>query len=1141
MRLLVQHRSHYGYSAPATLGSHTIRLRPASHARARIETYRLAIAQDHTLRWQQDPYGNHIARIHFAASRPVDALDILVELAVDIHPVNPFDFLLEEYAERVPFAYPVELVRELAPFLSLDDPAFATGERFASFHAELPVSGSALELVTAINVAVNRRVAYVIREEAGVYTPEQCLVEGRASCRDSAVLLAALLRRRGLAARFVSGYLVQLADEGMLPDQPRGVGQDVVDLHAWCEVFLPGAGWIGLDATSGLFCGEGHLPLACASSPSQAAPIDGTSNVRASNVEFAMRVERLGHEARPTAPFTPAVWFDMVAAGERVDAALAAAGEMLTMGGEPTFNARERTDAPEWNGAALGEHKIELGRLLAAELRRRLMPGALLLERTGKWYPGESLPRWAIDVIGRADGTAVWMERPELAAGEAGRVGPLLPRAAAGDRGAADVDRIAAQAERFARALVARLDVNGGLQPAFEDPWVMLTEESRLPLEVDAHRAELTDPEARRRLARVLTRGPNTVAGWVVPLAPSVEEVAEGEAASTGDPDRGWLTERWTWRREQLFLLPGDSPVGLRLPLASLPPAPPPPPDEEPAAEPPDPRRSAELADIARRRKGRGPRPPGGLARDVRTALCVEARDGRVRVFLPPVPSGAWFLALIAAIDLTRVETGVDVELEGYPPPHGRSLRRFAITPDPGVLEVNLPPTASMTEYAALVDEVFAGALAVGLHAEKYLVDGRMAGSGGGNHITLGGPSPLASPFIRRPELLASLIRFVHNHPALSYMFAGLFVGPTSQAPRVDEARHDSLDELDIALARAERVIPDEPAEPWLTDALFRHLMVDVTGNTHRAEICIDKLFDPATAYGRQGLVELRAFEMPPHPRMVVAQMLLVRSLIAAFARSPYRAPLIRFGAKLHDRFLLPYALWRDFEDVLEYLAAAGLSLPAAGYRPFVELRCPLFGTLAAGDLRLEVRAALEPWNVLGEEVSGSGTSRYVDSSMERVEVRVHGFVPERHAVLVNGHLLPLQPTDTDGTFVAGVRFRAWAPPRSLHPHIGIHHPLAFDLVDTWAERSLGGCAYHVWHPEGRAFDAPPLTRFEADARRAQRFTLDGPRPYPVLPLPTVPNPRAPWTLDLRRLPLDRPMPASEDELQPDATSETTP
>ena len=687
----------------------------------------------------------------------------------------------------------------------------------------------------------------------------------------------------------------------------------------------------------------------------------------------------------------------------------------------------------------------------------------------GKRYPGESLPRWALEIIARRDARPLWPDRPP---------GGGDPRAF--------VDRLAAR-------------LGAVVHEAFEDPWKILEAEAALPPDVDPRAAGLDDPEERQRLARILDRGVGRVAGWVLPLA-----VGEGDA---------WRSETWTFRRGRLFLLFGDSPLGLRLPLASLGPVPEPDVDEPPVI-PPDPRQA----------QGRAPRPP----KPVRTALCVEPREDALWVFLPPLPSFARFCRLVEAIDAVRDEIGIDAALEGYPPPPSPDAFRFSVTPDPGVLEVNIPPSSSTIEYARRIEQVFAAALRSGLHSEKYLLDGRMAGSGGGHHITLGGPTPPESPFLRRPDLLASLLTFLQHHPSLSYLFAGLFIGPTSQAPRVDEARHETLYELEIALARAFE--PDAAPPAWLSDRLFRHLLVDMTGNTHRAEVSIDKLFDPATPHGRQGLIELRAFEMPPHPRMVIAQGLLARALIAAFAAEPYRAPLVRWGQALHDRFLLPSVLWRDFEDVLSALADRGVALPAAGYRPFLDLRCPLVGILQAGDVTLEVSNALEPWHVLGEEMTTAGTTRFVDSSVERIEVLASGLVPGRHVVMVNGHVLPLHATPRAGTSVGGVRFRAWAPPHSLHAHLGIHHPIRLDVVDAWAHRSLGGCAYHVWHPEGRAHDTPPLTRFEAAARRAQRFRIEGPVPWPVAPKGAPPHDDVPFTLDLRRLRIDRPMPEPADE-----------
>jgi uncharacterized protein (DUF2126 family) len=493
-------------------------------------------------------------------------------------------------------------------------------------------------------------------------------------------------------------------------------------------------------------------------------------------------------------------------------------------------------------------------------------------------------------------------------------------------------------------------------------------------------------------------------------------------------------------------------------------------------------------------------------------------------VFLPPVARFDEFCALIAAIDRAREATGLAVELEGYAPPPSPQRLRFAVTPDPGVLEVNLPPVASCREAVALHQTVFDAALVSGLTAERYLLDGRAAGSGGGNHITIGGPTPERSPWLRDPGLLASLVTFAQHHPSLSYMFTGLFVGPTSQAPRPDEARHDSLYELEIALPRLHESPPT-----WQIDALLRNLLVDIAGSTHRAEISIDKLFDPHTPYGRQGLVELRAFEMPPHPRMLAGQAILVRALVASFVGAPYRHSLARWGQELHDRFLLPYFLWSDFEDVLAHLAARGVGLPADAFRPFVELRCPLAGTIELGAATVEIRNAIEPWHVLGEEATQTGTARYVDSSVERIELRAIGLDEERYQVAVNHMIVPLRRAAGRDVRVGGVRFRAWCPPHSLQPHLGIHHPLKIDIIDTWARRGAAGGVYHVWHPEGRGFDAPPLTRIEAEARRNRRFTREGPSPWPSRARSVAASTDQPYTLDLRRFDPGHPMPENKD------------
>ncbi|MEX1365955.1 MAG: transglutaminase family protein [Nannocystaceae bacterium] len=1103
MRLLIQHRSFYRYPKPARVGIHTLRLHPAAHAKAEIETYRFECEQAEQIRWTMDPFGNRVAQLTFPTDEGISELEFLVEMAVEIRPLNPFDFFVDPRVDELGFEYPVEYRTELRPFLSLDEPALATGPRFEAMLARMPKEGNTVEALVEINRQINESIDYVIREEAGVWTPEQTLVNGRGSCRDSAMLQVALLRRRGIAARFVSGYLVQVTDEGMLPDLPKGLDHDVVDLHAWAEAYLPGAGWVGLDATSGLLASEGHIPLASAATPQLASPLHGGTDVAADEVRFEMSVARLGHEPRPTAPYTDEVWEGLREAGRRADAQLAELGLVLTMGGEPTFNAREDVDAPEWNGEALGPSKWRAGQKLGLELRERMFPGGVLMQRMGKHYPGESMPRWALDVIGRADGERLW--GPDAA-----------PDAAPDSDSEATVDRETAQ--RFAQTLATRLELSEGLQPAYEDPWHFIMQEGRLPPDEDPLGFDLEDGEERARLTRVLGQGLRTPTAWVLPLHRD---------------DGRWRTQAWSFRRGHLFLLPGDSPAGLRLPLGSLQGVPISVVPLEESYEPEDPRVAPDEAPAEQLAIERSAEASPATPKTIHTSLCVEYREqvdgpAGLFVFLPPVQTEADFLALLHLVDDVRRTMGVPVVLEGYPPPSGPQLRRITVTPDPGVLEVNIPPSDNVDDYVQLQQTIYDAALHAGLHTEKYLLDGRLAGSGGGHHLTLGGPSPLRSPLLRHPELLASLLTFVQHHPSLSYMFTGLFVGPTSQAPRIDEARHDQLYELEIAMAHAFDQAGQE-APPWLSDILFRDLLVDATGNTHRTEISIDKLFDPRTSTGRQGLIEFRAFEMPPHPRMAVAQMFLVRSLVAALAKAPYRGRLVRFGQTLHDRYLLPYWMWQDFEDVLAFLDDRGLPIDPACYRPFVDLRCPLVGHMQTRGVRVEVRNAIEPWHVLGEEQVAGGTARYVDSAVERIEIRAHDLQPERYAITVNGRALPMRATEDEGLHVCGVRFRAWAPPRSLHAHLGIHHPLRIDVLDRWSHRSLGACTYHVWHPEGRAFAKPPLTRFEAAARRSQRFTRGGQTPYPMRGEPIEAARDAPYSVDLRRTDLDVPMPVEVD------------
>jgi uncharacterized protein (DUF2126 family) len=568
--------------------------------------------------------------------------------------------------------------------------------------------------------------------------------------------------------------------------------------------------------------------------------------------------------------------------------------------------------------------------------------------------------------------------------------------------------------------------------------------------------------------------------------------------------------------------VPGDSPLGLRLPLDSLPWASK---ADFPWVHPPDPMQvfkplPLQTKVLEQKRAtpvDRKPAPFESAGWIARTAICAEPRNGTLYIFMPPAAALEDYLELTAAVEATAAELGVPVLLEGYEPPRDPRLEALRITPDPGVLEANVQPVRSWAELVENTGFLYEQAHLARLSTEKFMVDGRHTGTGGGNHFVLGGASPADSPFLRRPDLLASLLAYWHNHPSLSYLFSGMFIGPTSQHPRIDEARNDSVYELEIAFEQLKKQIGKSTA-PWLVDRLFRNLLIDVTGNTHRAEFCIDKLYSPDGPAGRLGLLELRAFEMPPHARMSLTQQLLMRALIARFWQRPYRpARLARWGTGLHDRFMLPHFVWQDFTDVIEETREAGYAMQEAWFAPHFEFRFPRVGEFAERGVQVELRSALEPWHVMGEEGAVGGTVRYVDSSVERLQVRAIGLVGERYGLACNGRPVPLTPTGAVGEFVAGVRYRAWAPPSALHPTIGVHAPLVFDLVDGWMNRSMGGCQYHVSHPGGRAHEDFPVNAYAAEGRRLARFIKMGHTPGHVEVRAEERNPNFPFTLDLRR------------------------
>lgn len=1091
IHVALHHITHYRYDRAIELGPQIVRLRPAPHSRTRILSYSLKVLpEEHFTNWQQDPQGNYLARLVFPEK--TTEFRVEVDLVAEMAIFNPFDFFLEPYAEKAPFTYSKDEQHELGSYLE-KLPLTPKFKAYLDGISRVPIP--TIDFLVGLNQKLSEDIRYLIRMEPGVQTPEHTLTDASGSCRDSAWLLVQLLRHLGMAARFVSGYLIQLkADQASL-DGPSGTDVDFTDLHAWCEVYLPGAGWVGLDATSGLFAGEGHIPLACSPDPTSAAPISGLVEPCEAEFSHEMSVERVWEAPRVTKPYSDSEWQTILALGEHIDGDLQAGDVRLTMGGEPTFVSVDDPDGAEWNTAALGPTKRKLSAELYKRMRDKYAPDGLVHFGQGKWYPGEQLPRWSLNCYWRLDGERIWKDE-RLVADETEDYG------ATGET-----------AGRFLACVAERLKLpTRYVFPAYEDNFYYLWREGALPSNVKAEDPRLKDEMERKRLRSVFTQGLDKVVGQVLPLA----------RTAAGDQ---WQSGRWYLRDNHCRLVPGDSPLGYRLPLASQPwvtAA------EYPFVLPID--QNQDLPGLPAleqlhatsgnqrtvQAEEREPKIDESAAWLTRTALCAEAREGRLYLFMPPLERLEDYLQLVSVIESAAKELRCPVLLEGYEPPADSRLANFRITPDPGVIEVNVQPSSSWAQLVQSTEFLYEQARLNRLTTEKFMIDGRHTGTGGGNHFVLGGATPGDSPFLRRPDLLRSLISYWHNHPSLSYLFSGLFIGPTSQAPRVDEARNDSLYELEIAFSQMPP--PGQPCAPWLVDRLLRNLLIDVTGNTHRAEFCIDKLYSPDGATGRLGLLELRAFEMPPHARMSLVQQLLLRALVSKFWRQPYApAKLARWGTELHDRYLLPHFIEQDFADVIADLNSAGYAFKADWFAAHREFRFPKVGDYEVNGIKLELRTALEPWHVLGEEGTAGGTVRYVDSSLERLQVKLSGMPPDRYVLTCNGRAVPLHPTGRVGEFVAGVRFRAWQPPNCLQPTIPVHAPLVFDLLDTWMQRSLGGCQYHVTHPGGRSYETLPINANEAESRRLSRFFRIGHTPGRMDAAPLKINDELPMTLDMRR------------------------
>jgi len=1126
-RVALNHRTVYRYSKDIRLEPQIIRLKPAAHARTKIVSYSLTIKPEpHFINWIQDPNGNFLARIVFPEK--VGYFQVEADLIADLAVFNPFDFFLEPAFENWPFDPRYKPDEELLSYLATSE----QGSRFAELENKVSrTPRRTIDFLVDLNRLVQQAVSYRIRMEQNVQSPEETLRIGSGSCRDSALLLVELLRHFGVPARFVSGYLIQLVPDKIPKTGLKGPEKDFCDLHAWAEAYIPGAGWIGLDPTSGLLAGEGHIPLAASAKPGNASPVEGMLEPCDVQFEFHMDVQRLTDNPRALKPFPRDGREALDHVGEAVDQRLEALGYQLTMGGEPTFVSDTQRSEPEWNGDALGPTKKGLSLELMYRLRERWARGAIIHSAQGKWYPGESLPRWALSCYWRADGVPLWND-PALLANER-----------------EDYGYTNEHARLFMAALVDELGVDPKFViPAYEDPMYFMLKERDLPVNVTPGDSKLRDPEERARLARVFSAGLDQPCGFVLPI------------------QRGsWKSGPWPVRSGRLVLIPGDSPVGLRLPLDSLPWAN----DEDKDAwYPQDPMENPDAVFPFTSKQKNSPttRPvipprlnvnenvnqtiqeqpvpidhpplvPGeSAAWVIRTALCVQVRDGKLHLFFPPVKKADDWFALASCAEKAAARCKTPLVLEGYTPPYDPLVQSFQITPDPGVIEVNLPPAKNWATWKTYLQDLYECADETGLSTEKYQRGGQVTASGGGCHWTLGGPKPLESPFLKRPDLLRSWITFTNHHPSLSYLFAGLFIGSSSQAPRSDESHIESLHDIELAFAELDHY--DGTPPPWLTDRLFRNLLIDASGNTHRTEICIDKLYSPDSTSGRRGLVEFRSWEMAVHPDLALSQSLLLRSLTLHFLEKPFCAPLKPWGYQLRDQWMLPQHLLADLYDVLTVLNNEGLVFPLEPFAAHGDFRFPLLGAFSYDDMSFELRPALEPWPVIGEEPGPGGTVRYVDSSVERVEILARNWNPGRYMLACRGRQIPLRPfllpTTNDHllrldpnnsvqpyaygtTAVAGIRFKAWKLPSGLHPTMEADGTLVIDLIDLWNHRVVAGCTYHVAHPAGRNYEEAPVNSFEAEARRTACFKAEGHTPGTLDRLPRLADSiDFPHTLDLR-------------------------
>lgn len=655
------------------------------------------------------------------------------------------------------------------------------------------------------------------------------------------------------------------------------------------------------------------------------------------------------------------------------------AGDVLTMGGEPTFVPPAPVH-PEWHNEAMGPEKLRYALRMAKVLLQREYAGGLAMRVFGKQYPGEPLPRWVVLNLVRIDGVPLWQKPERFALWQ--QNGEDLPPEAV---------------REIARTIAAHF--------GFEE-----------------HLRAAVNPSAG-----------DEICGWVLPL----------------DYDDGkWISDVWFEPQASLQLLPGDSPVGLRLPLADLP------------------------------------------EKTLRRALTVEVEEGALNIFLPPLSQQAFVSLLTCIEDLAGKGNWQRLSFSGYPPPEEGTpfFRRCGLAADPGVLEVNIPPSASWEEYRDCLRSVYSAAAESGLVAWKAALNGRMNGTGGGAHLIFGGPSADKNAFFRHPLLLSSVVRYWQAHPALSYFFTGQYVGPGCQAPRVDETDVQRLYEVELACTGAEQIRGG--FQQVFFDRLWRNLLTDAAGNSHRAEICVDKFWNLGSPTGCLGLVEFRALETHPDADVLAVAGLFFRAVITRLLLDPYHQPLRRWGGELHDRFFLPAGLWEDIGQIVDDLHAHGFLFPLEALRAQLEFRFAVLGEMPLpGGGKLVVRQAHEPWPLMAEETRGAATVRLVDNSTDRLEISLAGTPDEDGArLLVNG--FPLEFSAVGGQRVAGLRYKCASGWPALHPHLAVQSPLVLDWVSRQDGQVLASAAYHYWNPSGPVYETGVEDGPAALKRQQERWKI---------------------------------------------------